>query len=745
VQEKSIHFGSVILSFAVPRATAHLTRSNRSSRTARLSFLAASLAAAGVLPSLAFAQEAAPAAQQTLPTVTVKGESSPDQLPAPYAGGQVARGARIGLLGNQDFMDVPFSVTSYTADQIQNQQAHTVGQALADDPAVRVSSGFGNFSETFVVRGFTLSSDDLGYNGLYGIAPRQLASTEGLERVEVFRGANAFLTGVSATGSTVGGSINLVPKYATAAPITQGTLDYTSDGQAGGHLDVGRRFGDKKQFGVRMNAMARGGDTAIDNESRQQRLFTLGLDYQGDNLRVNADFGYQKQRIYQGRSTVTLTGTALPPVPSATTNFAQPWTNSSLEDIYGTIRAEYDITRDWTAYAAFGGHHTNEFGSYSSASVGNNGVGTATRLTVPYEQDTFSGEVGVRGRFVTGPVKHTVNLSWSGLEQKKATAFEFSSAFATNLYNAPTVAYPSAPATGNMSDPYVTQRTNLNGVSVSDTLGFLNDRVLLTAGVRQQVINVRAYATATGAQTSTYSDSATSPMFGLVVKPLQNVSVYYNYIEGLAQGPTAGNTAVNRGEVFAPVKSKQHEAGVKYDAGSFGTTLAVFQIEQPQGTTMQGNVFGLQDLRNRGVELSVFGEPLRGVRLLGGVSYIDSQYQNTGNPLTEGKKGVGIPNYTMTLSGEYDLPFLAGATVSGRFIQTGRQYANNTNTIALPSWNRFDLGARYTFKASQMRYTVRAAVENLANKDYWAGVSTSASTLSIGNPRTFKVSMTVDY
>ncbi|TXI82273.1 MAG: TonB-dependent siderophore receptor [Cupriavidus sp.] len=708
--------------------------------------LVLALAAAGTLPTLAAAQEAsAPAQSATLPTVTVRGEATPDQLPPAYAGGQVARGARIGLLGNQDFMDVPFSITSYTAEQMQNQQARTVGQVLADDPAVRVSSGFGNFSETFVVRGFTLTSDDISYNGLYGIAPRQLASTEGLERVEVFRGANAFLTGVSPGGSSVGGTINLVPKYATAAPVTQGTLDYTSDGQAGGHIDVGRRFGDRKQFGVRVNAMARGGDTAIDNESRQQRLFTLGMDYQGDKFRVNADFGYQKQRIYQGRSTVSLTGTALPPVPSATTNFAQPWTNSSLEDIYGTIRAEYDVAQDWTAYAAFGAHHTNEFGSYSGASVGNNGFGTATRLTVPFEQDTYSGEVGVRGKFVTGPVGHTVNLSWSGLEQKKATAFEFSGSFATNLYHAPIVPYPAAPATGNMSDPYVTQRVNLNGVSLSDTLGFLNDRILFTAGVRQQVINVRGYATANGAQTSAYSESATSPMFGLVVKPLENLSLYYNYIQSLAQGPTAGNTAVNRGEVFPPSKSKQHEAGVKYDAGRFGTTLAFFQIEQPIGTTQAGNVFGLQDLRNRGVELHVFGEPLRGVRLLGGVSYIDSAYQNTGNPLTEGKKGVGVPNYTLTLSGEYDLPFLAGATVSGRFIQTGRQYANTQNTIALPSWNRFDLGARYTFKASQMRYTLRAAVENVANKDYWAGVSTSASTLYIGNPRTFKVSMTVDY
>jgi len=715
-----------------------------------LRHLVTALAAAGLLPTLAFAQEAAAdaAAQNpvtTLPAVTVKGAASPDQLPEAYAGGQVARGGRLGVLGNQDFMDVPFSITSYTSQQIQNQQARTLGGVLADDPAVRVTSGFGNFSEAFVVRGFTLTGDDISYNGLYGIAPRQLVSPEGLERVEVFRGANAFLNGVSPAGTTIGGSINLVPKYALAAPITQGTIDYTSDGQVGGHIDVGRRFGEKKQFGVRVNAMARGGDTAVDNESRQQRLFTLGLDYQGDAFRVNADFGYQKESVFQGRATINLanTATALPPVPSSTTNWAQQWTNSKLEDTYGTIRAEYDITKDWTTYAAFGAHHSNEFGNYSGANVGNSGFGTASLLSVPFKQDTITGEVGVRGKFATGPVKHTVNLSWSGLKQEKASAFGSSGTFPTNLYNAPAVAYPTANITGNFADPYTTGRTNLNGVSFSDTLSFLNDRVLLTGGVRHQVINVRGYATADGAQTSTYNDSATSPMFGLVVKPLQNVSVYYNYIEGLAQGPTAGNTAVNRGEIFPPVKSKQQEAGVKYDAGKFGTTLAIFQIEQPQGTTLSGSVFGLRELRNRGVELSVFGEPLRGFRLLGGVSYIDSKYQN--DPLLDGKKGVGVPNYTVTLSGEYDLPFLVGSTVSARYIQTGRQAANTSNTISLPSWNRFDLGARYTFKASQMRYTMRAAVENIANKDYWAGVSTSNNVLFVGAPRTFKLSMTVDY
>ena len=62
---------------------------------------------------------------------------------------------------------------------------------LASDPAIRQSNGFGNFSQVFVVRGFQLYTDDIAFNGLYGILPRQIISTEAVERVEVFKGANA--------------------------------------------------------------------------------------------------------------------------------------------------------------------------------------------------------------------------------------------------------------------------------------------------------------------------------------------------------------------------------------------------------------------------------------------------------------------------------------------------------------------------------------------------------------------------
>lgn len=702
---------------------------------------------AGVFPSLALAQAGQPA---DLPAVTVTATTSPRPLPEAYAGGQVARGSRLGILGNQDMMDVPFSIMSYTAETIQNQQARTVADVLANDPGIRTSHGYGNFAETFLVRGFKLYGDDVGYNGLYGIAPRQLVAVEGIERVEVFRGPNAFLGGISPGASGIGGGINLVPKYAPAAALTQATLDYGSDSQVGGHVDIGRRFGPGNRAGIRLNALARGGDTGIDRENRNERLFTVGLDYQGTAFRIHGDFGYQKQTVRGGRSTVHLAGGVVPPVPGPTVNFAQPWSKSALEDTYGTVRAEYDFVRNWTGYVAAGAHHANEQGDFSSVAVDGTGRGSGIfrtfqggyRMTVPYKQDTTSQEAGVRGTFRTGPVGHQVNVAWSALQSRTRTAYEMSGYYATNLYDAPAVPYPAKLFSGgNMARPGVTDRLNLISYALSDNLSFFQDRVLLTAGVRYQILSDRPY-TYDGKHKASYSKSATSPAFGLVVKPLANVSVYYNHMEGLTKGPTAPVDSDRNGEVFPPGRSKQNEAGVKWDAGKVGTTLAIFQINQPNGVT-QNKVFYMTDQRNRGVELSAFGEPLRGVRVMAGAAWIGTRVSNTGNPATEGRQAVGVPGYTFNASVEWDLPWVGGATVSGRFLQTGSQYVNDTNTAKLAAWNRLDLGARYTFKAARQRYTVRAAVENVANKAYWA--SGFGGYLVQGAPRTFKVAMTVDF
>jgi iron complex outermembrane receptor protein len=101
------------------------------------------------------------------------------------------------------------------------------------------------------------------------------------------------------------------------------------------------------------------------------------------------------------------------------------------------------------------------------------------------------------------------------------------------------------------------------------------------------------------------------------------LSLYGNYIEGLSVGPTAPQTAANAFEVFPPIKSKQYEVDAKLDFGQFATTLAAFQITQPNSFTDPAtNIFGVDgEQRNRGLEFNVFGEPQDGFRLLGGLAF----------------------------------------------------------------------------------------------------------------------------
>ena len=270
------------------------------------------------------------------------------RLPAAYAGGQVARGGRVGLFGALDVMDSPFSSTNYTEELVRAQQAVSIGDVLKNEPMVRVAKGFGNFQELYVVRGFPVYSDDMTYNGVYGVLPRQFVAAELVERVEVFRGANSFLNGAAPGGSGVGGAFNVVPKRADEA-LTRATLGYETGGQIYGAFDAARRFGAEQDFGARLNLVRRDGETSISDQERELSVAALGLDYDDGRLRFSADLGYQDHRIEAPRPSVTPTS-EIPAVPDADVNFAQPWTYTDEEQLFGVVRGEFDFSTNLTGW-----------------------------------------------------------------------------------------------------------------------------------------------------------------------------------------------------------------------------------------------------------------------------------------------------------------------------------------------------------------------------------------------------------
>lgn len=684
-----------------------------------------------------------------------------------YAGGQVARGSRVGILGSKDLMDTPFSTSSYTNQLIQNQQARSVADVVTNDPSVRTARGFGNFSETYFIRGFLTYADDIAYNGLYGLLPRQYTAAEMIERVEILRGADAFLYGAAPSGMGIGGTINILPKRASSRPLNQVTLGTASGGQLYTAADFSRRFGDKQNMGIRVNLARRDGDTAIDRESARLDLATIGLDWRNDRLRLSADIGYQNNRIKGMRPSVNIDAVdAVPRMPDGKTNYAQPWTRLNEEDIFGTIRAEYDFTDSTTAWIAGGMRRGKEFNSLAGVSLtdADTGAGTTYRFDNRRQDDVKTGEIGLRTSFDTGPINHQVvaSASWFDHKERNAVIMDFTNLHDVNIYDPILIERPSldnpAFVGGDINNPALRDRTRMSSFTIGDTMSMLDDRLEITLGLRHQRMRHNTYAYLTAIpEPGGYDDSRTSPVAGVVYKINDGLSVYANYIESLARGSRAPDThnnlpVTNGGQLLPPFVSKQQEIGVKYDSGSFGASLALFTTKKPNAYLQDnGGDYTYTSSgkdRHRGAELSLYGEPIAGLRLLGGVTLLDAKQVSTDDPATSGKRVIGVPRQQATLGVEWDVPSVTGLSVDARAIATGSRYADAQNTKRVPGWVRFDLGARYVAELPGDRLlTLRARVENVMNRDYWASVGgyPGSGYLVLGNPRTFMLNASLEF
>lgn len=688
----------------------------------------------------------------TLAEVTVQAQAErSDGLPPVYAGGQLARGGRLGMLGNTDVMDTPFNTTNYTSQLIENEQASTLGDVLRNDPSVGLNQSPATANPgTFNIRGFSTNANSSTFDGLSGMMPWWGAfPTEFIERVEVLKGPNALLNGM-APGGNVGGIVNLVPKRAGDTPLTRLTLGVESDALWKGHVDIGRRFGANGEWGVRFNGSYKKGEGYIDGQKREGDAGALALDYRGQRMRLTLDAYRFEQKMHGGGPLVASAGsglTSLPAAPDGRTNMlpGAPESKSTTQALI--LGGEYDLSDHWTAYAK-AGVSRDDIPSQWTQNVSvlkANGDANLTTIAWPAKRNTQSVQAGLRGRFQTGPVSHALALNASYLTQDAYSYRLFGASQPTNIYAPmPIVAWQVTPTpipkTGELT---------LSGFALADTLGFMNDRVLLTLGVRRQNVNQTALSNS-GVVTSAYDESAWTPMAGLVVKPTDDLSLYGNYIEGLSAGTIVGVQYANANQVFPPYKTKQMEVGAKLQAGRFINTVSVFQIARPSvvgdnsTTPPTARLDGEQ--RNRGVEWTIFGELTRGLRMLGGVTYLQGKQTRTQGGLNDGNQAPGSPPWVANLGADWDVPGMPGVALSGRVVHTASQYVDDTNLVKIPSWTVLDVGARYATRLGGKDVVFRANVDNLFDKKYWSGVSSNLSgAVVLGAPRTFRLSATVDF
>jgi iron complex outermembrane receptor protein len=666
---------------------------------------------------------------------------------APYAGGQVARQGSQGLLGNRDFMDTPFSQTSYTAKTVQNLQARTLSDLIASDPSVRSTNPSSGRFEQFTIRGLSLYNSDVAYNGLYGVLPTYSIDMEMAERVDILKGPSQLLNGISPRGS-VGGGINLVPKRATDQPITEFTGSYASDSQVGGAVDIGRRFGEGNRFGVRFNGVKQSGDTTWDHQRVDRQMGVLGLDYRVERLRLGVDLGHTERDTDAPQERVLVGANArVPDANHVRHNYAQRWSRAQTEDTFGGLRGEFDVDDSLMVYGAVGARRSDhDFLRHNVSLTNNAGDFTVQPRDFTRDENVRTANFGARKWLQTGPISHEINVSADYFYMDFENGGGRYASGTSNLYSPRDL---PAPGVQTRSDGKDYTENRFSGVALADTLGFFHDRLLVTLGARWQRVKVDDWSDGVK-QPTAYDEEKVSPSAGVLFKASEKLSLYANYMEGLSQGKIAPSSAINEDQIFPPFISRQAEVGAKYDFGAVAITASAFRIKQPAyETNATSRVFGPNGKRvNDGVELSVFGEPLQGFRVLGGLMYIDSELKDTVGGSFDGNRAPATPKLNANLGAELDIPAVPGLTLTGRGIYTNSQYLDQANSKEIDAWHRYDVGARYAFKVDATRVTLRASVENVMNERYWASAGAPDDAepgLTIATPRTLVFSTTLAF
>jgi iron complex outermembrane receptor protein len=147
----------------------------------------------------------------------------------------------------------------------------------------------------------------------------------------------------------------------------------------------------------------------------------------------------------------------------------------------------------------------------------------------------------------------------------------------------------------------------------------------------------------------------------------------------------------------------------------------VFEIERPYFSLDGRGVYGpLGTFRNRGIEVSLTAQPIRGLSVVGGLVLLDPAV--VGEAVETGRAGpraVRIANRTARLDLNYQTP-LTGLSVDFSAQHTGRVAASTLPYAALggrqlfePSATTFDIGARYRFRVDETPLALRVLLANM--------------------------------
>ena len=232
----------------------------------------------------------------------------------------------------------------------------------------------------------------------------------------------------------------------------------------------------------------------------------------------------------------------------------------------------------------------------------------------------------------------------------------------------------------------------------------------------------------------------------LAVNLDRRLVAYAGYTKGLEDSFVAPEIAVNRSEAPPALRTSQRDAGIRLAFGrNMRLVAGLFDVRKPY-FNLDPNRFYTQlgTVRHRGIELSLAGEPMRGLSMIVGAVLMKPRVTGEAVDLgLIGEKPVAQPERLVRANFDYRPPSLQAISFDVGINHLGERPGSADNLLIVPARTLVDVGARYRVKMAGFPATLRLQITNLFDDYAWN--VTGAGGFRRVPPRRVQTSLSVDF
>ena len=643
-------------------------------------------------------------------------------------------------------LDVPQSVSVITDEEIKNQGFREIGDIIRYTPGVNTSQGEGH-RDAVVFRGVR-STADFYQDGIRDDV-QYYRSLYNVEQLEILRGPNALLFGRGGTG----GLINRVTKKAEIGEAF-GSFDVGADSFGAADIAVDANFATSENTAVRLNLHTDSLANHRDFYEGERYGINPTVKIQAGDTTVDLSYEYADHERFIDRGIPTANNTPV----------------ESLKDVVFGVEGLNLQTLEASILRANIAHDYSDSGKFNMSvtssdfkkmyknlyAAGYDGTANTVKLDGyldPTERQNLILNANVVNEFNNGSTSGTVlvGLEFVDTDNKNYRYNTFFNNRAGSDAGEPTdqqifnITRPldiSVTSTGLAST--VDYTTDLKSSSESDitvTSLYLqgdidfSDNWKMIIGGRLDNFDITV-TDVKKSQDQSRKDDMFSPRFGVIYKPVDNMSLYVSYSESFL--PRSGEQYKKldaSGAALDPDVFENTEIGYKYDINDALTfTAAIFDSKSTRAEkdNETGEMNEVRGLEVEGVEIELSGDIDDQNNLTFGYTSLD------GVTSKGTKQPRELPDQMLSLWYSYQanerIGFGLGVTHQGEsFI---KDTSNGSTGPALPDYTRVDFALYINASDNDV---VRIHVENLTDELYFPH-SHSTHQASVGESLNARIS-----